>query len=548
MKSQQKSDKPLWLDWIQVNALIFISRLCGLVREILWGWYNVAAASSSALIFTMQSLNIIRRLFTENNLKITTTTQMVKYSTKEEQQHVFSAIMTFVGLFLLMLMLVFQLMTPWICTLLIPNITQKPEVFEKMVVFLRITSVCYIMFWGIANVINGAMEGLKLYTVSLTFYVINNIVTVLMFLLAVVLRLQYSYDVCLIMCIATVFAGFSGFVWSSYCLKKQGFSFYPVWDSVIFMNFIAHFIPIGIIASSNQFNAMIIIRFTSFLSADCVYGLFIADKIHQVPYVMLSMATSTILLPAFSTDKISASQILSKALCTLCVISSFVGILICLHSDLVISIIFSFLSAEKKTFVSNSLWIFCLNLPAHVMVRIMTTYFYADQKDKKTPIKNNVDNPSFMFVFEQIRATLIKFLPSLSITAVSMCVTFICCSLWYQDFSYQGLAYAMLVSAWVSCVLFLYFCYNFLFNPYETFMKIGFCILMHVLLYYPLWIFSQFCGSYLLFLPKIFILVVSAGISSIFLLIFYRYFDLIPSFQELKELFKNRARKKEASQ
>ncbi|MBL0942561.1 MAG: murein biosynthesis integral membrane protein MurJ, partial [Alphaproteobacteria bacterium] len=151
-------------------------------------------------------------------------------------------------------------------------------------------------------------------------------------------------------------------------------------------------LPASLAAGVIQINMLIGITFLSFLPSGAVSYFFYADRLNQLPLSLVAVAVSTALLPTLS-QKLSLNHTESAlSIQNRCLEFSFFLILpatlaLLILSEPMITVLFErgvFGRTEVEE-TAKVLAVFALGLPAYVMVKILSTSFFA-RHDTKTPL------------------------------------------------------------------------------------------------------------------------------------------------------------------
>jgi peptidoglycan biosynthesis protein MviN/MurJ (putative lipid II flippase) len=209
--------------------------------------------------------------------------------------------------------------------------------------------------------------------------------------------------------------------------------------------FLERFIPASLTASANQINSLITLSFTSLLPHGQLTCLYMAEKIHILPYTFLGITMSTVLLPFLSSSD-SVEQHNNKAR------EAFIFVLILtLPASLIlyglatpiIRLCFErgAFGPEEVKITASILKVYSIALPAYIMIKIMNMICFT-QKYTKGP---------------------------LWAMAVSCSVDIILCFSFIHKFSYLGVAWATTGAAWSSALTLIYFLrHNSLFYHMNT--------------------------------------------------------------------------------
>tara|TARA_Y100000022_G_scaffold182888_1_gene176625 strand:- start:501 stop:1619 length:1119 start_codon:yes stop_codon:yes gene_type:complete len=251
-----------------------------------------------------------------------------------------------------------------------------------------------------------------------------------------------------------------------------------------------------------QINILVGTIIASF-QASAVSYLYYADRIYQINLAIAGIAIGVVVLPQLSKyvhlkKKNKILQIQNKALELSIFLSLPAAVALFVGSEEIISALFGYGSFNEKAVLNSSkaLYYFGLGLPAFAMIKVFSTFFFANH-DTKTPFY---------------------------ISLISVILNIIISVYYFRSIGFIIIPIATTISSWFNALALLVFLYNrnlFHFNEifFIKFIKIFFAsIIMGVLFKYLISIF-EYQLSYDFYFKSLY-LIISVCLSIIFYLLF----------------------------
>lgn len=373
-----------------VGAFTAISRVFGLVREILISHLLGASIITDAFFVAFKFPNFFRRIFAEGAFNASFVPLFSHALVSEGQasarafaERVF-AVLAFILIIFVSLVVFF---TPSIIHILAPGFTTTPERFELAVTFTQITFP-YILFISLTAHLSGVLNSLDRFATAAGVPILLNCVMIGALLLAP--DFDVSYGVALS---ASVFvAGILQFLWVYFACARAGFRIqlrWPVFSPDV-RQLCRLMIPGVIGAGVMNINLFIDTILASFLPEKSISFLFYADRLNQFPLSILGIAMGTALLPSLSRqlkagehEKAHHSKRLAIEFAIQLTLPAAIGLI--LLSYPIIEVIYGLPAMETKA-TAAALAAFAIGIPAYVLTKIFAASFFARQ-DTRTPVK-----------------------------------------------------------------------------------------------------------------------------------------------------------------
>ena len=366
-----------------------ISRILGYLRDILIAIFLGTSFIADAFFVAFRIPNTFRRLFAEGTFNAafvpSYTSQLNKSKSKSNKfaNDIFNFLLT--GLFFLILII--QLFMPVFVGLIAPGFVDEPEKIELAITLTRIT-LPFLLFVSLSSFFSAILNSHNKFAAASAAPIILNIVLIGVLLFAKTLddSLVYylSYGVSIAGLIQLIFL----YKFVSKFLKINLNLNFNYSKEVKF--FFSKLLPSIFSSGVTQINILVGTIIASF-QASAVSYLYYADRIYQINLAIAGIAIGVVVLPKLSKyinlknkKKILTIQNKALELSMFLSLPAFVALIIA--SEEIISALFGYGSFSEKA-VRNSgkaLYFFGLGLPAFAMIKVFSSFFFANH-DTKTP-------------------------------------------------------------------------------------------------------------------------------------------------------------------
>ena len=366
-----------------------ISRLLGYLRDILIAIFLGTGMLADAFFIAFRIPNTFRRLFAEGTFNAAF---VPSYSSEiikgKKQSNIFANnIFNILLLGLLFLTIVIEILMPIFVSIIAPGFVGD---FEKMNIAINLTRITFpfLFFICLASFFSAILNSHNKFAAAAAAPIILNVVLVSVLIFSNYLgdKLVYylSYGISL--------AGFLQFIFLyKYALKyftiKLSFKL-KISNKIKF--FFKKLLPSIFASGVTQINILIGTIIASY-QASAVSYLYYADRIYQINLAIAGIAISVVILPQLSKyiqtkEKNKILLIQNKALELSLFLSLPATMALIIGSEEIISALFGY-GSFNETSVSNSslaLYYFGLGLPAFAMIKVFSSFFFANH-DTKTP-------------------------------------------------------------------------------------------------------------------------------------------------------------------
>ena len=366
-----------------------ISRLLGYLRDVLIAIFLGTGLLADAFFVAFRIPNTFRRLFSEGTFNAafvpSYASEIVKG--KKQSNKFANDIFNFLFLSLLFLTLIVQIFMPAFVSIIAPGFVGDTEKMEIAINLTRITFP-FLFFICLASFFSAILNSHNKFAAASAAPIILNIVLILVLMFSRLLddQLVYylSYSVSLAGILQLLFL--YKFVIKYYSLK---FDFKIKADNKVKI-FFKKLLPSIFSSGVTQINILVGTIIASF-QASAVSYLYYADRIYQINLAIAGIAIGVVVLPLLSKhieskkkEKISLIQ--NKALELSLFLSLPAAIALIIGSEQIISALFGYGSFNKASVINSSLalYYFALGLPAFALIKVFSSFFFANH-DTKTP-------------------------------------------------------------------------------------------------------------------------------------------------------------------
>jgi putative peptidoglycan lipid II flippase len=366
-----------------------ISRLLGYLRDVLIAIFLGTGLLADAFFVAFRIPNTFRRLFSEGTFNAAFVPSYVSEIVKgKKQSNKFANdIFNFLFLSLLFLTLIVQIFMPAFVSIIAPGFVGDTEKMEIAINLTRITFP-FLFFICLASFFSAILNSHNKFAAASAAPIILNIVLILVLMFSRLLddQLVYylSYGVSLAGILQLLFL--YKFVTKYYSLK---FDFKIKADNKVKI-FFKKLLPSIFSSGVTQINILVGTIIASF-QASAVSYLYYADRIYQINLAIAGIAIGVVVLPQLSKhieskkkEKISLIQ--NKALELSLFLSLPAAIALIIGSEQIISALFGYGSFNKASVINSSLalYYFALGLPAFALIKVFSSFFFANH-DTETP-------------------------------------------------------------------------------------------------------------------------------------------------------------------
>ena len=377
-----------------VSSMTLISRVLGLLREVVFARWFGASAATDAFFVAFKIPNFLRRLFAEGSFSLAFVPILSEYREKGDEQALKSLIDAVTGTLLSVLLLITAIgifAAPVIMMVFAPGwYIDGRDSFELATHMLRITFP-YILLISLTALAGGILNTFERFLLpALTPALLN-----ISFITAAVCFSDQFEQPVEVLAWAVLVAGVLQLLVQVPTLAKHGLLPRPRWGwkhSGV-RRILKLMIPTLIGSSVAQINLLFDTLIASFLIVGSVSWLSYSDRLMEFPIGVFGVALSTVILPSLArkhtaTDKQAFSATIDWALRLALIITIPAAVALAVLAVPLLATMFQYqaFTADDVFMSSLSLMAYAAGLPAFIAIKVLAPGFYARQ-DTKTPMK-----------------------------------------------------------------------------------------------------------------------------------------------------------------
>ncbi|MGJ8563818.1 MAG: murein biosynthesis integral membrane protein MurJ [Alphaproteobacteria bacterium] len=383
-----------------ISSLTMVSRVLGLVRDIMLAKFLGAGLINDALITATKLPNLFRRMFAEGAFNAAF---IPLYARRIEEDGDVSAA-NFAGealaalAFLVALIVVFfQITMPWTLNLIgggLDKAATGPDgivPYDLAVLYARVT-MPYLFFMSLGALFSGVLNTRNYFAMAAFVPVLLNLVWIS--ILAIMSQASWSLEtLALYLSIGMTASGFlqAGFlVWG---IRRAGIEirfFRPRMTPGVKRLFTLG-LP-GMIAAGITHINLMVSHFISTFQEGAPSWLYYSDRLYQLPLGIIGIAMGIALLPALSRrlragDEIGAVTSMNRAVEIAAYLTLPAAVALAVMPDFLVGGLFERgeFSAFDTEQTAKALLMFAFGLPAFVLLKILTPAFFA-RENTRTPM------------------------------------------------------------------------------------------------------------------------------------------------------------------
>lgn len=397
MKSQSTSLTSVFSSAAIVSVGSFLSRLVGLLRDVVIASLLGAGPVADALIIAFRLPNLLRKLFADGSLSSAVTAHITSLRKDKEHDRTASFIRTCflwtIGISSFVLVLA-ESGSRFLTQLLAPGLVLSPDVFAHADALLRVT-LPYLFFVGCLAFLSGVLHSRKSFIAPALAPLVLNCTLVSSAGAAWLFELPVAET----LCVALVAGGGLQVVIQVMALRGEVFwkGRWKIFDSSV-ATLGKKIVPTVLSGAVFQLSVLIVTMLASFLPNGTIAKLYFADRLVQFPLGLIGVAIGIAVLPALSSltasnDKQKYGEVLSSAV-RFTVFLSFpaaAGLFVLAYPVLQIFFERGAFTVVDAASASVMLQALSLGLPAFACTRPLLSGFYARQMSRAPLLAGGVN-------------------------------------------------------------------------------------------------------------------------------------------------------------
>ena len=385
-----------------------LSRVLGYFRDILIAIFLGTSIYADAFFVAFRLPNTFRRLFAEGtfNAAFIPSYTAEKIKGKSQGKRFADEVLTLLILGLLTIVLIVEILTPYVVYLIAPGFVEDNTKFDLAVDLTRITFP-FLAFVSLSSFFAGILNSENKFAAAAAAPIFLNLILILSLIIAYYFKLDYafnlSYGVSISGLIQLLFLIFfaSKYYQPSLILKNK------VKHNVKF--FLKKLLPSIFSSGVIQISILVGTIIASF-QAGAVSYLYYADRVYQINLAIAGIAVSTVSLPLLSKliknkKTNEANKIQNKSIELSLLLSLPASVALIVGSEEIVNALFGYGSFTKNDIVQTSLALkyFGYGIPAFAILKIFANFFFA-RDNTMTPFK-----VSSIVVFINITVSILFF-------------------------------------------------------------------------------------------------------------------------------------------
>ena len=376
-----------------VSGMTLVSRITGLVRDLLVARYFGAGMATDAFFVANRIPNMLRRLFAEGAFSQAFVPMLAEYrhrlgqdATRDLVDHV----ATLLSVAVLAVTVLGVLAAPAIIYLTAPGFSDEPAKFALTVQMLRITFP-YILFIALTSLAAGILNTWSRLTVPAFTPVLLN----LTFIGFILVAARHFERPVLVLAWAVFFGGMAQLAFQIPFLGRLGMlpRFRLSWRHAGMRRVLRQMGPAVFGVSVAQVSLLISTIFASFLPTGSVSWLYNAYRLMEFPTGLLGVALGTVLLPSLARHFADASheeysRLLDWGLRLTLLLTLPAAVALAVLAVPLVSTLFyaGAFRADDLFATRQALMAYSVGLTGLILVKVLAPGFYARQ-DIRTPVK-----------------------------------------------------------------------------------------------------------------------------------------------------------------
>ena len=376
-----------------VGSMTMLSRILGLVRDVVIAAFVGATANADAFFVAFKIPNFLRRLFAEGAFSQAFVPVLADYKQEGSIAAVRALVDRVAGVLGGSLLLVTSLAivaAPLVAALFAPGFMGQPEKFQLTAEMIRITFP-YLLLISMTGLCGAILNSFGRFAVPAFTPVFLN----LSLIFAATVAAPWFDEPVFALAWGVFFAGFIQLLFQFPSLYRLELVPRPRWDTRDegVRRILKLMVPALFGVSVSQINLLLDTVLASFLPTGSVSWLYYSDRLAELPLGVFGIAIATVILPNLSAHRAAAregkfSLTLDWAIRSVLLIGVPAAVALVLLAQPILITLFQYgeLTAQDVTMSALSLQAYSLGLVAFMLIKVLAPAYYA-RKDTVTPVK-----------------------------------------------------------------------------------------------------------------------------------------------------------------
>ena len=376
-----------------VGTMTTISRVLGLLRDVVIAAFIGASANADAFFIAFKIPNFLRRLFAEGAFSQAFVPVLADYKKAGSAAAVKALVDRVAGVLggsLLFITALSMLAAPLVTTIFAPGFVGQPEKFLLTTEMIRITFP-YLFLISMTGFCGAILNSYGRFAVPAFTPVFLN----LSLIFAALVAAPWFEEPVFALAWGVLLAGVVQLLFQLPFLYRLDLVPRPIWDSSDegVRRIVKLMVPALFGVSVSQINLLLDTVLASFLPTGSISWLYYSDRLAELPLGIFGIAIATVILPNLSAHRAAAretsfSATLDWALRWVLLIGVPSALALILLAKPILITLFEYgaLNARDVEMSALSLRAYSLGLIAFMLVKVLAPGFYA-RKDTATPVK-----------------------------------------------------------------------------------------------------------------------------------------------------------------
>lgn len=376
-----------------VSAMTMLSRVMGLVRDVVVATFLGAGNGSDAFFVAFKIPNFLRRLFAEGAFNQAFVPVLSEYSTQRTKQEIRELLNAVAGSLTALLALITALAmlgAPWLVWLFAPGFGRDPEKLALTADMLRLTFP-YLLLISLTAFSGSVLNTWNRFAVPAFTPVLLN----LSLIGAALLLMPLMEEPAMALAWGVLIAGVAQLAFQVPFLLRLGLLPTP-WPNFAHdgvKRILKLMVPALFGVSVSQINLLLDTVLASLLAAGSVSWLYYSDRLVELPLGVFGVAIGTIILPALSkrhaeqsTEHFSVMLDWAIRVVLLLGVPAALALAILAEPFLITLFHYGAMTDNDIQMAAMSLRAYAFGLVAFMLIKVLAPGFFARQ-DTKTPVK-----------------------------------------------------------------------------------------------------------------------------------------------------------------
>jgi len=421
-----------------VSMGTMLSRVLGLVRDVVLANLLGAAPNADAFFVAFKIPNFLRRLFAEGAFSqafVPVLTETRERGSQEAVRHLVDRVAGVLGGSLFVLTALAMVMAPWVALIFAPGFSRDAAKLA-LTADLIVWTFPYLLLISLTGFCGAILNSYGRFAVPAYTPVLLN----LSLIAAAVVCAPAMPEPALGLAMGVMLAGVVQLLFQLPSLHALKLTPRPVWDTKDegVRKILVLMVPALFGVSVSQINLLFDTVLASLLPDGSVAWLYYSDRLTELPLGVFAIAIATVMLPTLSALNTRAeseefSETLAWAARNVLLIAVPATVALWLLAEPILATLFQYgaFTDRDVTMASASLRAYTLGLGGFMLIKVLAPGYYARQ-DMKTPVKIGI---------------------IAMVSNMVLNVVFVFPLMWYYEMGHVGLALATSASAWINAGL-----------------------------------------------------------------------------------------------